>query len=114
MLQLKVSMESDTTSHGGAEALLAKLAFVEEKVCVGSGGLVSDSVFIKWLKEFDTPKAKVVMHTHAKARAKVSIFRDRQRGKGKGVSGGGAGNGEGGRNNGKGGKGAWLGPDLTF
>ncbi|KAK3236738.1 hypothetical protein CYMTET_53137 [Cymbomonas tetramitiformis] len=32
ILQLRASMESDTTSHGGAEALQAKLAFIEEKV----------------------------------------------------------------------------------
>ncbi|KAK3280628.1 hypothetical protein CYMTET_11540 [Cymbomonas tetramitiformis] len=97
MLQLRASMESDATSHGGAEALRAKLAFIEEKVYAGSDGLVSDSVLTKWLKEFDTTKAKAVMNTHAKASAKVSTFRDRQAGKGKG-----AGKGEGGRGSGKG------------
>ncbi|KAK3238437.1 hypothetical protein CYMTET_51557 [Cymbomonas tetramitiformis] len=97
MLQLRASMESDATSHGGAEALRAKLAFIEEKVYAGSDGLVSDSVLTKWLKEFDTTKAKAVMNTHAKASAKVSTFRDRQGGKGKG-----AGKGEGGRGSGKG------------
>ncbi|KAK3256298.1 hypothetical protein CYMTET_34561 [Cymbomonas tetramitiformis] len=102
MLQLKASMESDATSHGGAEALRAKLAFIEEKVYAGSDGLVSDSVLTKWLKEFDTTKAKAVMNTHAKASAKVSTFRDRQGGKGKGAAGGGAGKGEGGRGSGKG------------
>ncbi|KAK3233369.1 hypothetical protein CYMTET_56327 [Cymbomonas tetramitiformis] len=106
MLQLRASMESDATSHGGAEALRAKLAFIEEKVYAGSDGLVSDSVLTKWLKEFDTTKAKAVMNTHAKASAKVSTFRDRQGGKGKGAAGGGAGKGEGGRGSGKGGKGA--------
>ncbi|KAK3278933.1 hypothetical protein CYMTET_13156 [Cymbomonas tetramitiformis] len=85
MLQLRASMESDATSHGGAEALRAKLAFIEEKVYAGSDGLVSDSVLTKWLKEFDTTKAKAVMNTHAKASAKVSTFRDRQGGKGKGA-----------------------------
>eukprot|EP00854_Cymbomonas_tetramitiformis_P008530 gene8530-biopygen8654 len=39
MLQLRASMESDATSHGGAEALRAKLAFIEEKVYAGSHGL---------------------------------------------------------------------------
>ncbi|KAK3259929.1 hypothetical protein CYMTET_31091 [Cymbomonas tetramitiformis] len=102
MLQLRASMESDATSHGGAEALRAKLAFIEEKVYAGSDGLVSDSVLTKWLKEFDTTKAKAVMNTHAKASAKVSTFRDRQGGKGKGAAGGGAGKGEGGRGSGKG------------
>ncbi|KAK3246580.1 hypothetical protein CYMTET_43889 [Cymbomonas tetramitiformis] len=97
MLQLRASMESDATSHGGAEALRAKLAFIEEKVYAGSDGLVSNSVLTKWLKEFDTTKAKAVMNTHAKASAKVSTFRDRQAGKGKG-----AGKGEGGRGSGKG------------
>ncbi|KAK3282240.1 hypothetical protein CYMTET_10013 [Cymbomonas tetramitiformis] len=102
MLQLRASMESDATSHGGAEALRAKLAFIEEKVYAGSDGLVSDSVLTKWLKEFDTTKAKAVMNTHAKASAKVSTFRDRRGGKGKGAAGGGAGKGEGGRGSGKG------------
>ncbi|KAK3267531.1 hypothetical protein CYMTET_23912 [Cymbomonas tetramitiformis] len=102
MLQLRASMESDATSHGGAEALRAKFAFIEEKVYAGSDGLVSDSVLTKWLKEFDTMKAKAVMNTHAKASAKVSTFRDRQGGKGKGATGGGAGKGEGGRGSGKG------------
>ncbi|KAK3257231.1 hypothetical protein CYMTET_33675 [Cymbomonas tetramitiformis] len=106
MLQLRVSMESDATSHGGAEALWAKLAFIEEKVYAGSDGLVSESMLTKWLKEFDTMKAKSVMQTHAKASAKVSTFHDRQGGKGKGAAGGGAGKGEGGRGSGKGGKGA--------
>ncbi|KAK3242073.1 hypothetical protein CYMTET_48217 [Cymbomonas tetramitiformis] len=102
MLQLRASMECDATSHGGAEALRAKLAFIEEKVYAGSDGFVSDSVLTKWLKEFDTTKAKAVMNTHAKASAKVSTFRDRQGGKGKGAAGGGAGKGEGGRGSGKG------------
>ncbi|KAK3281633.1 hypothetical protein CYMTET_10584 [Cymbomonas tetramitiformis] len=109
MLQLRASMEADATSHDGAEALRAKLAFIEEKVYAGSDGLVSDSVLTKWLKEFDTTKAKAVIQTHAKASAKVSTFRDRQGVKGKGAAGGGAGKGEGGRGSGKGGKGAGLG-----
>ncbi|KAK3263841.1 hypothetical protein CYMTET_27384 [Cymbomonas tetramitiformis] len=98
------STESDATTHGGADALRAKLAFIEEKVYAGSDGLVTNSVLTKWLKEFDTTKAKAVMQTHAKANAKVSTFRDRQGGKGKGATGGGAGKGEGGRGSGKGGK----------
>ncbi|KAK3258262.1 hypothetical protein CYMTET_32688 [Cymbomonas tetramitiformis] len=94
MLQLRASMESDATSHGGAEALRAKLAFIEEKVYAGSHGLVSDSVLTKWLKEFDAQKSKALMNSHGKATAKVSTFRDRQGGKGKGAMGGGAGKGE--------------------
>ncbi|KAK3284622.1 hypothetical protein CYMTET_7725 [Cymbomonas tetramitiformis] len=85
-----------------AEALRAKLAFIEEKVYAGNHGLVSDSVLTKWLKEFDTTKAKAVMQTHAKASAKVSTFRDRQGGKGKGTAGSRAGKGEGGRGSGEG------------
>ncbi|KAK3287371.1 hypothetical protein CYMTET_5118 [Cymbomonas tetramitiformis] len=106
MLQLRASMESDATSHGEGEALRAKLAFIEEKVYAGSDGLVSDSVLTKWLKEFDTTKAKAVMNTHAEANTKVSTVRDRQGVKGKGAAGGGTGKGEGGRGSGKGGKGA--------
>ncbi|KAK3239619.1 hypothetical protein CYMTET_50463 [Cymbomonas tetramitiformis] len=105
---LRASMESDATSHRGAEALRAKLAFIEEKVYAGSDGLVSDSVLTKWLKEFDTTKAKAVMNTHAKASAKVSTVRDRPGGKGKGATGGGAGKGEGGRGSGKGEVMQWI------
>ncbi|KAK3238215.1 hypothetical protein CYMTET_51759 [Cymbomonas tetramitiformis] len=101
MIQLRAGMESDATIHGGADALRAKLAFIEEKVYAGTEGLVTDSVLTKWLKEFDNTKAKAVMNTHAKASAKTSTFRDRQGGgKGKG-----AGKGEGSRGNGKGGEG---------
>ncbi|KAK3239195.1 hypothetical protein CYMTET_50860 [Cymbomonas tetramitiformis] len=102
MIQLRASMGSDAMVPGGAEALRTKLALVEEKVCAGSDGLVTDSVFTKWLKESDNQKAKAVMSTHAKASAKVSKFCDRQGGKGKG---GGAGKGDSGRGNGKGGRG---------
>eukprot|EP00854_Cymbomonas_tetramitiformis_P034200 gene34200-biopygen19794 len=110
MIQLRAGMESDATIHGGAEALRAKLSFVEEKVYAGTEGLVTDSVLTKWLKEFDTTKAKAVMYTHAKASAKTSTFRDRQGGgKGKG-----AGKGEGSRGSGKGGKGIGAGPPQLF
>ncbi|KAK3248980.1 hypothetical protein CYMTET_41578 [Cymbomonas tetramitiformis] len=92
-------MESDSTIHEGAEALRAKLSFIEEKMYAGTEGLVTDSVLTKWLKEFDNTKAKAVINMHAKASAKTSTFRNRQfRGKGKG-----AGKGEGGRGSGKGG-----------
>ncbi|KAK3236517.1 hypothetical protein CYMTET_53352 [Cymbomonas tetramitiformis] len=84
MIQLRASMESDATVHGGAEALRGKLAFIEEKVYAGTEGLVTDGVLSKWLKEFDAQKAKAVMTTHAKASAKVLTFRDRPRGAGKG------------------------------
>ncbi|KAK3246203.1 hypothetical protein CYMTET_44256 [Cymbomonas tetramitiformis] len=67
MIQLRASMESDATVHGGANALRAKLAFNEEKVHAGTGGLVIDSVLTKWLKESGNQKAKAVMNTHAKA-----------------------------------------------
>ncbi|KAK3278968.1 hypothetical protein CYMTET_13127 [Cymbomonas tetramitiformis] len=98
MIQLRAGMESDATIHGGADKLRAKLAFIEEKVYVGTEGVVIDSVLTKWLKELDNTKAKAVMNTHAKASAKTSTFRDRQGGgKGEGV-----GKGEGGRDSGKG------------
>eukprot|EP00854_Cymbomonas_tetramitiformis_P034028 gene34028-biopygen4774 len=96
---LRASMEPAATVHGGSEALRAKLAFIEEKVYAGSDGLVTNSVFTKWLKEFDIQKAKAVMNTHAKA------FHDRQGGKGKGGAVRGAGKGDGGRSGGKDGRG---------
>ncbi|KAK3282208.1 hypothetical protein CYMTET_10046 [Cymbomonas tetramitiformis] len=93
-------MESNATSHGGAEALRAKLAFIEEKVYVGSDGLVSDSVLTKWL-EFDTMKAKALMITPRQA-PKFRLFVTVKEAKGKGAAGGGAGKGEGWRGSGKG------------
>ncbi|KAK3289450.1 hypothetical protein CYMTET_3129 [Cymbomonas tetramitiformis] len=51
VLQVRASMESDVTSHSGAEALQAKLTFIEEKVYADSDGLVSDSVLTKLFKE---------------------------------------------------------------
>ncbi|KAK3253506.1 hypothetical protein CYMTET_37253 [Cymbomonas tetramitiformis] len=67
--ELRASTESDATTHGGADALRAK--FIEE---AKAGMLVIDSVLTKWLKEFDTTKAKVVMNTHAKATPKFRLF----------------------------------------
>ncbi|KAK3239507.1 hypothetical protein CYMTET_50572 [Cymbomonas tetramitiformis] len=40
MIQLRASMDSNATTHGGADALRAKLAFIEEKAYAGSDGLV--------------------------------------------------------------------------
>ncbi|KAK3280995.1 hypothetical protein CYMTET_11190 [Cymbomonas tetramitiformis] len=56
MIQLRASMESDATVHGGAEALRAKLAFIEEKAYAGTDKIVTDTVLTKWLKEFDNTK----------------------------------------------------------
>ncbi|KAK3271762.1 hypothetical protein CYMTET_19907 [Cymbomonas tetramitiformis] len=90
MIQLSASMESGATVHGGVVALQAKLAFIEEKVCAGTDRLVTDSVLTKWLKEFDTQKAKAVVSMHTKASATVSTFVTVKEAKGKG---GGAGAG---------------------
>ncbi|KAK3236787.1 hypothetical protein CYMTET_53091 [Cymbomonas tetramitiformis] len=110
MIQLRASMESEATVHGGTEALRAKLAFIEEKVYAGTDGLVTDGVLSKWLNEFDAQKAaqkaKAVMTTYAKASAKVLAFRDRPPGAGKA---GDAGKVIGGRGNGKGCKGTGSG-----
>eukprot|EP00854_Cymbomonas_tetramitiformis_P022341 gene22341-biopygen23069 len=76
MIQLRASMESDATTHGGAEAVRAKLAFIEEKVYAGTDGLVTDSVLTKWLKEFDTTKAKaLVEHLGLEVDLKAGQFR---------------------------------------
>ncbi|KAK3277861.1 hypothetical protein CYMTET_14157, partial [Cymbomonas tetramitiformis] len=80
MIQLQASIETDSTTHSGAEALQAKLAFIEQKVYTGTDGLVADSVLTKGLNDFDNMKVKAVTNTHAKA----STFRDRQGGQGKG------------------------------
>eukprot|EP00854_Cymbomonas_tetramitiformis_P002121 gene2120-biopygen2021 len=70
MIQLRADMKTNATSHGGADALRAKLAFIEEKVYARSDGLVTDSVLTMWLKDFNATKAKGVMQTHVKASAK--------------------------------------------
>eukprot|EP00854_Cymbomonas_tetramitiformis_P003641 gene3641-biopygen3581 len=62
-------LEGDNEAHGGADAVRAKLAFMEQKIYAGTKGMVADTILTKWLAEFDNSKAKSVMTTTAKQAA---------------------------------------------
>ncbi|KAK3263347.1 hypothetical protein CYMTET_27844 [Cymbomonas tetramitiformis] len=71
MLELRAQLEMDpSTSHrGGAEALRAKLQFVEDRVYQASDGVIADAVLQQWLNDFDTSKGKALLNTTAKQAA---------------------------------------------
>eukprot|EP00854_Cymbomonas_tetramitiformis_P005864 gene5864-biopygen5891 len=104
--QPEVTREPDAEMEEAAAKAVSQGGGTAQKVHAGSDGLVTDFVLTKWLKEFDTQKAKAVINTHAEASAKVLTFRDRQGGKGKASLVGGAGKGDGRRGSGKGSRGA--------
>ncbi|KAK3268805.1 hypothetical protein CYMTET_22712 [Cymbomonas tetramitiformis] len=89
--QPEVTREPDAEMEEAAAKAVSQGGGTAQKVHAGSDGLVTDFVLTKWLKEFDTQKAKAVINTHAEASAKVLTFRDRQGGKGKASLVGGAG-----------------------
>ncbi|KAK3269699.1 hypothetical protein CYMTET_21867 [Cymbomonas tetramitiformis] len=53
MLQLRASLDSLASAHGGPEALKAKLAFMEEKVYNNSDGVTNESIFNQWLQKVE-------------------------------------------------------------
>ncbi|KAK3241878.1 hypothetical protein CYMTET_48401 [Cymbomonas tetramitiformis] len=69
MIGYRAMLEGDSEAHDGAEAVRAKLAFMEQKIYAGTEGMVADTVLTKWLAEFDNSKAKAVMTTTAKQAA---------------------------------------------
>ncbi|KAK3253171.1 hypothetical protein CYMTET_37563 [Cymbomonas tetramitiformis] len=71
MLELRAQLEMDpSTSHrGGAEALRAKLQFVEDRVYQASDGVRADAVLQQWLNDFDKSKGKALLNTTAKQTA---------------------------------------------
>ncbi|KAK3259275.1 hypothetical protein CYMTET_31721 [Cymbomonas tetramitiformis] len=76
MIQHRAGTGTGAKVHGGTEALWKKLDFVEEKDCARTDLPVTGSVLAKWMKEFDTQKAKIVMTTQAKASTETSTFCD--------------------------------------
>ncbi|KAK3251021.1 hypothetical protein CYMTET_39632 [Cymbomonas tetramitiformis] len=69
MIGYRAMLEGDNEAYGGAEVVRAKLAFMEQKIYVGTEGVVADTVLSKWLAEFDSSKAKNVMTVTAKQAA---------------------------------------------
>ncbi|KAK3240701.1 hypothetical protein CYMTET_49480 [Cymbomonas tetramitiformis] len=69
MIGYRAMLEVDNEANGGADAVRAKLAFMEQKIYSSTEGMVADSVLTKWQAEFDSSKAKAVMMTTAKQAA---------------------------------------------
>ncbi|KAK3235269.1 hypothetical protein CYMTET_54516 [Cymbomonas tetramitiformis] len=71
MLELRAQLEMDpSTSHrGGAEALRAKLQFVEDHVYQAADGVVADAVLQQWLNDFDKSRGRALLNTTAKQAA---------------------------------------------
>ncbi|KAK3288027.1 hypothetical protein CYMTET_4483 [Cymbomonas tetramitiformis] len=79
MLELRAQLELDPTSshRGGAEALRAKLQFVEDRVYQASDGVVADEVLQQWLNDFDKSRVKAMLSTTAKQAANAETHTGR-------------------------------------
>ncbi|KAK3287916.1 hypothetical protein CYMTET_4594 [Cymbomonas tetramitiformis] len=68
MLELQGQLEQEPRSsqRGGADALQAKLQFVEDKVYKAADGVVADEVLQQWLNDFDKSRGKALLNTTAK------------------------------------------------
>eukprot|EP00854_Cymbomonas_tetramitiformis_P009401 gene9400-biopygen9588 len=73
MLELRGQLEQEPgSSHrGGADALRAKLQFVEDRVYQAADGVVADEVLQQWLNDFDRSRRKAMLSTTAKSAATV-------------------------------------------
>ncbi|KAK3274603.1 hypothetical protein CYMTET_17217 [Cymbomonas tetramitiformis] len=71
MLELRAQLELDPSSshRGGAEALRAKLQFVEDRVYQAADGVVADEVLQQWLNDFDKSRRKAMLNTTTKQAA---------------------------------------------
>eukprot|EP00854_Cymbomonas_tetramitiformis_P000738 gene737-biopygen615 len=71
MLELRAQLELDPSSshRGGAEALRAKLQFVEDRVYQAADGVVADEVLQQWLNDFDKSRGKAMLNTTVKQAA---------------------------------------------
>ncbi|KAK3266443.1 hypothetical protein CYMTET_24933 [Cymbomonas tetramitiformis] len=71
MLELRAQLELDPSSshRGGAEALRAKLQFVEDRVYQAADGVVADEVLQQRLNDFDKSRGKALLNTTAKQAA---------------------------------------------
>ncbi|KAK3248600.1 hypothetical protein CYMTET_41941 [Cymbomonas tetramitiformis] len=82
MLELRGQLEQDpgSSQHGGADALRAKLQFVEDKVYKAADGVVADEVLQQWLNDFDKSRGKALLNTTAKnaANADARFGRDQR------------------------------------
>eukprot|EP00854_Cymbomonas_tetramitiformis_P003733 gene3733-biopygen3671 len=69
MIGYRAMLEVDNEANGGADAVRAKLAFMEQKIYSSTEGMVAESVLTKCQAEFDSSKAEAVMTTTAKQAA---------------------------------------------
>ncbi|KAK3272953.1 hypothetical protein CYMTET_18781 [Cymbomonas tetramitiformis] len=69
MIGYRAMLEGDNEAHSGAEAVRAKLPFMEQKIYSGTERMVTDTVLTNCLAEFDNSKAKAVMATTTKQAA---------------------------------------------
>ncbi|KAK3238667.1 hypothetical protein CYMTET_51338, partial [Cymbomonas tetramitiformis] len=67
----EADLEPDPSSshRGGAEALRAKLQFVEDRVYQAADVVVADEVLQQWLNDFDKSRGKALLNTTAKQAA---------------------------------------------
>ncbi|KAK3250907.1 hypothetical protein CYMTET_39741 [Cymbomonas tetramitiformis] len=68
MLELRGQLEQEpgSSQRGGADALRAKLQFVEDRVYQAADGVVADEVLQQWLNDFDKNRGKAALSTTAK------------------------------------------------
>eukprot|EP00854_Cymbomonas_tetramitiformis_P034069 gene34069-biopygen9771 len=68
MLELRGQLEQEpgSSQRGSAEALRAKLQFVEDRVYQAANGVVADEVLQQWLNDFDKNRGKAVLSATSK------------------------------------------------
>eukprot|EP00854_Cymbomonas_tetramitiformis_P018128 gene18128-biopygen18705 len=82
MLELRGQQEQEqepgSSQRGGADALRAKLHFVEDRVYQAADGVVADEVLQQWLNDFDKNRGKAVMSATSKsaANADTRVLKD--------------------------------------
>ncbi|KAK3250253.1 hypothetical protein CYMTET_40352 [Cymbomonas tetramitiformis] len=64
-----LELDPSSSHRGGAEALRAKLQFVEDRVYQAADGVVADEVLQQWLNDFDKSRGKAMLNTTVKQAA---------------------------------------------
>ncbi|KAK3238003.1 hypothetical protein CYMTET_51954 [Cymbomonas tetramitiformis] len=68
-LRGQLEQEPGSSQGGGADALRAKLQFVEDRVYHAADGVVADEVLQRWLNDFDKNRRKTVLSATSKSAA---------------------------------------------
>ncbi|KAK3287308.1 hypothetical protein CYMTET_5176 [Cymbomonas tetramitiformis] len=76
MLELRgqLKQEPGSSQRGGADALGAKLQFVEDKVYKAADGVVAEELLQQWLNDFDRSRGKALLNTTAKNAANADAW----------------------------------------